>query len=469
MRSLRARLTVTLVGVLAVSLSGLAVVIDGVVARTFERQFDARLLDDATAVAGMVEDEAGATEFEYESLPDFERTDMPAYFEAWLQDGTVVARSPSLGSRDLSRASSSASPVTFAGYLLPDGRSGRALQLRQRLRMEEQSPGTAHPTISNRWVTVVVARGSEELGRTLASVRRWLLLLAGLTLLGASVAAVIAVAHGLSSTRELGQAIAHLDPGRLGAVSTPAALPSELVPLVDKLNDLLLRVEASLARERRFTSDVSHELRTPLAALRMTLDVISSRERTVPELTQALSDLNAIVRQMQALCDNLLALARFDSGQVLVKTEAVNLRALVDDCWSPLAAAAATRSLSFRNELDPATTATSDPDQLRLVIANLLSNAVTYTARGGAITVRQRVGRAESLFEVHDSGPPIPNGQVPHVFDRFFRGDPARTDGIHCGIGLALVRGISEVLRLEVTAENTPDGGVSFSVSAMAS
>jgi|SRR5579871_66280 len=469
MRSLRTRLTVALVGVLAISLSALAVVIDGVVTRTLERQFDARLLDDATAVAGMAEDEAGATEFEYESLPEFERTDLPAYFEAWLDDGTVVARSPSLGTSGLSRVSVNDFGPTFANVSLPDGRRGRTVQWRQHLRTEEQGAATFRPALSKRFVTVVVARGTEELVGTLASVRRWLLFLAGLTLLGASLAAGVAVAHGLSSTRELGLAISQLDPGRLRPVPTPAALPSELVPLVEKVNDLLLRVEASLVRERRFTSDVSHELRTPLAALRMTLDVISSRERTVPELTHALSDLNTVVRQMQALCDNLLALARCDAGQVLVKTAPVNLRALVDDCWYPLAGTAAARSLTFRNELDPMTTADSDPDQLRLVIANLLSNAVAYTDHGGAITVRQRVGRKGSLFEVHDSGPPIPTTQVPHLFDRFFRGDQARTDGIHCGIGLALVRGIAEVLRLEVMAENTPDGGVSFSVSASAS
>lgn len=68
-------------------------------------------------------------------------------------------------------------------------------------------------------------------------------------------------------------------------------------------------------REKRFTADVSHELRTPLGALRLTLDVIRSRERTAAELSQALAEVDVVVRQMQALCENLLALARFDSGQ----------------------------------------------------------------------------------------------------------------------------------------------------------
>jgi len=71
----------------------------------------------------------------------------------------------------------------------------------------------------------------------------------------------------------------------------------------------------------------------------------------------------------------------------------------------------------------------------------------------------------DGLLQVYDSGPPIPEEQLPHLFDRFFRGDPARSDGIHCGIGLALVQTIAATLRLAVAAENTADGGVSFSVS----
>jgi signal transduction histidine kinase len=249
-------------------------------------------------------------------------------------------------------------------------------------------------------------------------------------------------------------------------VSSPD-LPSELAPLVDKLNELLARVEASFARERRFTADVSHELRTPLAALRTTLDVVGSRQRSAPELAQALGDVNVVVRQMQALCDNLLALARLDAGRVPVHAGPVRLRRLVDECWGPLAEGADRRQLSFRNDLDEALIAVTDAEQLRVVVANLLSNAVAYTARGGVIEVR-RPGAEQGLFEVHDSGPPIRDAHLPHVFERFFRADPARADGLHCGIGLALVRGISEVLGLDVTAENTADGGVSFAIRARA-
>jgi signal transduction histidine kinase len=454
---------VSLVAVLAISLLTLSAVINTVVTDALQRQFDDHLLGDATAVAGMAEDEGGGTEFEYESLPEFERAELPAYYEAWLDDGTVVARSPSLGTKDLARPPNRPSTPVFTSGSLLDGRPGRTVYLRQPLRVEVDG---ATPQRSDRAVVVAVTRGTEGLARVLSSVRRWLLGLAGLTLLGASAVGLLAVGRGLRSTRDLGAKIGSLDPVRLAPISPAADLPTELQPLVDKLNELLARVAASLDREKRFTADVSHELRTPLGALRVTLDVIRSRERTAPELSQALAEVDVVVRQMQTLCENLLALARFDSGQVSVRQVPVGLRALVDACWFPLAEAAGRRELRFRNELDPDAQASTDPEQLRLVIANLLSNAVTYAARGGEIVVRRPATGGEGLLQVYDSGPPIPEEHLPHVFERFFRSDPARSDGIHCGIGLALVQTIAATLRLEVAAENTADGGVSFSVSS---
>jgi len=468
-RSLRRRLTGALVAVLAISLLTLSAVVSTVVTRALGRQFDDRLVDEATAIAGMAEDEGGSTEFEYESLPDFERGETPAYFEAWLDDGRAIARSPTLGGNNLPGFPSRPAAPVFVDGSLPDGRPGRTVYLRQPLRVEVEGTGaTAAAGKSNRSVVVAVARGTEELARVLASVRRWLLGLAGLTLLGASGVGVAAVGRGLRSTRALGAEIARLDPGNLGPISPTADLPAELEPLVDKLNEMLARVAASLRREKRFTADVSHELRTPLSALRVTLDVIRSRERTATELSRALAEVDLVVRQMQGLCDNLLALARFDSGQVSVRKVAVDLRTLVDDCWSGLAETGRRRRLRFRNDLDREAQASTDPEHLRVVVGNLLSNAVTYTACGGEIVVRRSEGADGRLLEVYDSGPPIPEGQLPHLFERFFRGDPARGDGIHCGIGLALVQTISGALRLEVSAENTADGGVSFYVSSAA-
>jgi len=464
-RSLRVRMTASLLAVLILALGTLSLVVHQVVSRALVRQLDAQLADDASAVAGMAEDEGGAVEFEYESLPDFERAQRPAYFQAWLDDGRVLARSPSLQGHELPRPAPSGAALAYWSLTLPDGRPGRAVGLRQPLRIEDAGPG--RPRQSARYVTVAVAQGTQTLDGALASVRRWLALWVGITMVAAALAVVLSVSRGLRATRQVGARAAQIDAAKPGPwqLLPTDDLPDELAPLVDKVNELLGRIEASFARERRFTADVSHELRTPLAALRAMAEVALRRTRAPAEYAAAIAEMGDVVGQMQALCENLLALARLDAGAVPVRLEAVALRPLVDDCWRPFQPVADERRLAFLNKLDPAATVTTDREHLRIIVSNLLSNAASYTAAGGSIVVR---AGATSLLQVDDSGPGIPADVLPHLFERFVRGDVARSAGVHCGIGLALVRGLGQISRLAVSAENTPDGGVSFQVRAAA-
>ena len=470
-RSLRLRLTVAIVGVLTVLFICLSLVLHAVFARALYRQFDGRLLGDAAAIAGMAEDESPQVEFEPEALPDFEGGQRPAYFEAWLDDGKVLARSPSLGARDLARPGRPGAPV-FADLALPDGRAGRGVEFRQPLRIEATSPADGRPPrVSDRFVTVVVARGTEELVETLAQVRGWLFGLTLLSLLAASGVALLVVSRGLRSTRALAAKISDLDASRLDSVLPSEGLPEEIAPVVAKINELLARLRESFLREKRFTADVSHELRTPLAGLRTTLEVAGSRERAAPEYRAAIAQAGAVVLEMQALCENLLALARLDARLVPLRPQQVPLRTLVQACWQPFQQPAHHKNLTFENEIDAESVVELDPDQLRIIVSNLLSNAASYTAPGGTIRVRGGLGNGqpEPLLAVLDTGPPIPDDLLPLVFDRFVRGDATRSTGVHCGIGLALVRGVSDALGLEVVAQNTADGGVSFVVNRRAS
>src|SRR5262249_29966560 len=149
---------------------------------------------------------------------------------------------------------------------------------------------------------------------------------------------------------------------------------AELAAPVRTLNELLARLDASFAREREFTANVSHELRTPLAGLRTLLEV-SARAPRPDDLAAAL----AIVVQMCNVVENLLMLARVDAGQLEILRGRVALRGLVEDCWRPHAALAAERGLALRNLVPDDAIAITDRDKLRVVLGNLLSNAVEYT------------------------------------------------------------------------------------------
>jgi two-component system OmpR family sensor kinase len=155
-------------------------------------------------------------------------------------------------------------------------------------------------------------------------------------------------------------------------------------------------------------------------------------------------------------------LARLDAGQVEVARDRVALRALVDDCWKPLAIAAAERGLAVRNLVPDDAVAATDRDKLRIVVGNLLSNAAEYTARDGWIEISTG---GDALLEVADSGPRIPPEQLERIFDRMWRGDAARSaTGLHCGIGLSLARSLACYLGLSLTADSRDDGTVRFRI-----
>lgn len=434
MNSLRARLTVALVAVVAGVLVALAAALYVGVRDAAWQQKDAGLESSARALAAGAENEDEGVELELPAMPG-------GFAQAWVGK-SVIERSPGWDG-DL--------PAREGRFdlTLPDGRTGRAYGLRFHPRDELPRPKLD--------VLLVVAQGTEDVDAAAATVRTRFLLLGSLALLLVGGVTAWLLARGLAPLAALRRDLAKIDAGRLATRLPVDGQPSELAAPVRTLNDLLARLEAAFSREREFTSDVSHELRTPLAGLRTLLEV--SRKAPSPaDIEQAL----AITLQMCALVENLLMLARVDAGQLAVSEEPVALRTLVEECWRPHAEVAAKKQLALRNDV-PDVTVTTDREKLRLVVGNLLSNAAEYTEAGGWIAISKPAG---ALLDVSDSGPPIPPNALPRLFDRMWRADTARSaTGIHCGIGLSLARSLADALGMRLVAATHADGSVHFVVS----
>jgi signal transduction histidine kinase len=454
--SLRARLTLSVVGVLAVSLSVFSLVLDTAFRRGLREQFDARLAQDARAVASMVEDHGeGGFEFESGPLLGFEAGPDAAYFQTWTDDGTTIGRSPSLGENDLPR--DGIATVTDHGKL-PDGRRGRWLYAE----LEPRLDPALEKTLGARKVTVVVARGTEEIEEEMSKLG-WLLWGSALTaMVLASLAGAVAVRRGLAPVERLGARIDAIDARRLDERLPTKGIPEELGSAVVKLNELLARLQASFERERRFGADASHELRTPLSGLRSILEVARSRDRPAADYRAAIDEALAVTRQLSALVESLLTLARLDARQERPVREPVVLEELVHECYSACAERSRQRGLRFENRVPPDEGISSDRERLRIVVQNLVSNAIDYTAERGTVIVESDPGRGV-LLEVRDSGPAIPEGALDEIFDRFYRLDPSRSStGEHWGIGLALAREMAEILDLTLSARNETGGWVAF-------
>jgi signal transduction histidine kinase len=446
-RTLRTRLLVHTAAATALVMlaAGLAVIF--FTRSSLLAEFDRSLLSAARAIQLATEQGAGGVSVDVAGaqFPEYARKDSPEYFEAWLDDGTQIARSVSLASGSgLGRQVAGGGAPVYAFVTLPDGRPGRRIEMRfVPAREDEEKP--ADRVSHNRSVTLAVAHHTDVLDARLSSLR-WLLIFVGLAATAATAATLhVAVTHGLRPLKDLGGRISGIGQGNLGERIELPQTPAELAVVVDRLNDLLFRLHHAMSRERAFTSEVAHELRTPLAGLEVTLEVAASRQRAPADYEARIGKSLMIVRDMRSMVENLLTLARADAGQLAVNRCAIELESLVEECWNRFAQDAESRHLKASIEIGQIRLE-SDRDKLRIVLQNLMDNAVCYCPEGGQIGIAAREDGGWMELSIRNSAT-IDPAQLPHVFDRFWRGDGARSDpAVHCGLGLPLCQKIVRLL-----------------------
>lgn len=451
MRSLRLQLLLGLtIGTLSVLLL-CCVVLYALIERLLRAEFDEALATKARSLAALVElDEDGLeSELATAVLPQFATTERAAYYELWLPDESVLARSQSLANGDLPRLAGPVWAPEFSTLQLPSGRPGRAVGIEFAPRTDQEEV----PADTGWTVTLVVAAETSGLQATLLRVRG-MLIGVGLLAIGLSAAVVSWVVHrNLRPVDRLSGEIAGVAAADLSVRIEACGIPRELVPVVDRLNDLLARLEAAFARERRFTGDVAHELRTPLAGMGAKLELALARDRPPETYRGAMNDALAINLQMQRIVENLLHLARADAGQLQFRREPVDVVALLRECWEPLEARARARGLELEWRLNVSRAASADRDALRRIFQNLFDNAVVYAEPASRIGV-SAVNEGHVLLLSVANRTQLPPDDVSHVFERFWRADPARQhqDETRCGLGLSLCRALVEQLGGSITA-----------------
>ena len=468
--SLRSRLLVGMTASISVLLILFGVIIYTTIRRSLFEEFDFALENIARTMAAAALVERGVIEVELapELIPDFQRVRGMSYFQYWVDDGTVLDRSTSLRNADLPNFHGSGESPVLRSITLPNGRSARAAGMRFRPAIEyaHERPDGAIQTDQFSTVTVVVARETAELYHRLRHLL-WLLIAAGggATAVGLLVSIVV-VARGLRPVRRLARDIAAVNEDDLTARVGASDLPDEILPVAGRLNDLLERLEAAFARERSFTSDVAHELRTPLAGIRSTVEVALSCQRSTDEYKESLVDTLEISKRLQAMVENLLMLARLDAGQATFHEERIRLAELVDDCWRPFSQAAGSRGLAFENRIAEGLVCVSDRQSLTTIFRNLLENSAEYTSDSGRVWAEGTGNGGSVEIRIANTGCQLRGEQFSHIFDRFWRADSARRDtGLHCGLGLALVRRITSALHGSVAAQLDPQNVVSVIVT----
>lgn len=464
MSSIRARLTWLLSGGLLLLFGAGGAVIYLRTRSELARQDDAALLSKAWAMANALESEKGYLEVESVSGLErvFDRRGRPAFYEVWHGDAQVAARSPSLAGLDLPLLANTSAVPLFVSIELPDGRPGRAVGLRLHADAEAEWHGDPAQDPEHE-LTLVVADDVLDTSETLAALRTTLLAILGVSFLGMLGVVGFALRRGLAPLEAMARAAETIGSETLDRRFTRDKLPSELDPIRMRLNDLLERLQSAFDRERRFNAAVAHELRTPLAEL-LTLAEVSLRWPDEPRDPEAagedrnMSEVLAIAQQMQSLVDALLSLARIESGVETVERERVMLDRLVEDGLKPFRAKAEKRGLDLRCGIRRQVSVETHERMFRSIVSNLVANAVDHAPEGSLVEIEAHARQDQFRFSIANPAPELTDHDLPHLFDAFWRKDAARTDGRHCGLGLALTDALAKALGYRLRAEKDERG-----------
>ncbi|MDQ2808722.1 MAG: ATP-binding protein [Chloroflexota bacterium] len=323
---------------------------------------------------------------------------------------------------------------------------------------------------------IEVARSLEATNATAADLARQLALGSGLALLAALGLGWLISGQALRPLGRIGRAAADIGQARDFSRRVPYAGPNDEVgrlaagfnTMLDRLQgayadeqDAARRLEAALVAQHRFVADASHELRTPLTAIRGNAELLQRiPDMTAGDRSDSIAQIAAESQRMSRLVGDLLTLARADAGGDLHRAP-VAVGPLVE---SAVAAARhlGQATLILRDPL-PAVTVHGDADRLKQLLLILLDNALKYTPPAGQVTVRVAQHGTEIALSVEDSGVGIAAADLPHIFERFYRADPARTAG-GTGLGLAIAGWIVQAHGGRIHVASTPGAGSVFTV-----
>ena len=228
----------------------------------------------------------------------------------------------------------------------------------------------------------------------------------------------------------------------------------------------LTRLRQLEAVRQEFVANVSHELRTPLSLIKSAAETLIDGGKDEPEsLTRFLHIIDKHANRLTLLIDDLLMLSTLDSGNIRLALQSVSLGGAVQEVADDLRGRAHARGVTIKNQVEPALIVQADPDRLRQVISNLIDNAIKYGRIEGAVVISARSLDARRIeVSVQDDGPGIPAEACARIFERFFRGDKARSrEQGGTGLGLAIVKHVVQAHGGEVRVESAPGAGARFS------
>jgi heavy metal sensor kinase len=455
--TIRVRLTVWYVALLALCLVGFSAFLYFSLSRSLFAQMDRALAAEGRQMNAEVDVDRGpqGDELEFEGEDDE------------LEPGVLVALYDLAGTRIFASDPNYLPPGpvgpaltraiegehTISTVTMPDGGTWRVL--------------TRPATYKARTVGVLqVARSQREVEATLDSLGRLLAVALPLMLVPAVAGGLFLAGRALNPIDRIVRTAETISADDLSQRLNVPASADELGRLVATFDRMLDRLERAFQRQRQFTADAAHELRTPLALLASQADLALARPRAASEYQAALESIRADTARLSQLLADLLVLARAEAGHEPLVSERLDLTALADDVIGAMAPLAESRGVRLAvTNAEHAVVLEADQTRLTQLLVNLLDNGIKYTPAGGMVTVSVTQRSDGPILRVADTGVGIPAEHLPHVFERFYRVDKARSQAEGgAGMGLAICQWIVRAHGGDIRVESQPGLGTTFTV-----
>jgi two-component system, OmpR family, sensor kinase len=475
--SIRYRLTLLNLAVLCGALALFSTIIYALLAWNLDREITESLQQQYTQIDAstnrflIVPGPAGQQLLVPNQRPDtFSSEELDVFVQIAQLDGVIPEGGRSSNLRDLQL------PLDEATLrVVRDGETILAREVVVGGRRMRLYSGPMYAPIDRRRVVVGVIQVARSLERTEATLNlvRLLLGVAGLgSLLVAGVAGWVASGRALAPLKRLTRAVREIGTTRDLSQRVPSnGRADEVGHLALTFNEMLAELQAaqnglatSLETQKRFLADASHELRTPLTTIRGNVEMLRRFAAvTDGDREAALADIDSEAERMSRLVNQMLSLARADTTQPAAK-EPLDLAPIVEESARQLALLARAQGLTTVAAPIESVRVLASPDAVRQLLLILIDNAIKYTPAPGEIRLSLTRTETQAIVEVGDTGIGIETDKLPHIFERFYRADPARA-GEGGGLGLAIARGLVGALNGQIEVASTPGQGSTFRIA----
>jgi heavy metal sensor kinase len=385
---------------------------------------------------------------------------------------TVIETEPNENATLGSKSFKSSAAQTQLNNLLESAlRSGRSYATFSDSENSVRVLAVAVPAEKERYLFVAATQLREQ-ERALDQARKAFYLAVPLALIVASLGGYFLARKSLAPVVTMGEQAARIGAANLNELIAVPPNNTELSRLASIFNELLMRLEESFAQQKRFMADASHELRTPVAVICGESEVaLSQPVRDVAEYRESLSIVNDEGQRLTRMVEDLFTLARADAGQYPLVLTDFYLDESLNECVRSVRSLAAQKNLEVSYQPPPHEIAfRGDEPLLTRMVLNLLHNAIKYTPRNGHVDVGFKQDNQHYEVVIRDTGPGISPEAQPHVFDRFFRADKARSrdeslNGSGAGLGLSIAKWVAELHGGKIVLDHSDHEGTTFIVS----